>query len=99
MTTVLESPSAPIADRLEILELTSRFGVLLDARHWDALVALFIDPVEVDYTSLNGGDPQRTSPSELVGGWRGVLDHLDSTQHLIARHVIAGDGDRAPCAA
>ena len=92
------TPTA-LADRLEILELTSSFGLLIDARDWDALERLFDDTVQVDYTSLNGGDPQSTTPGELIGGWRGVLDQLDATQHLIAGHVIVLDGDHATCGA
>lgn len=95
----VESASGPLADRLEILELTSSMGLLVDARDWDALERLFTDPVDVDYTSLSGGDPQTMSPAELIGGWRRVLEHLDATQHLIAGQVVAIDGDRASCAA
>jgi hypothetical protein len=86
-------------DRLEILELTSKLGLLVDAREWQALRSLFTDPVEVDYTALNGGEPQSPRPSDLVDGWRRALEPLASTQHLIAGHVIELDGDRATCAA
>jgi ketosteroid isomerase-like protein len=99
--TLSEAPSsvAALADRLDILELTTRLGLLVDAREWDALARLFADPVAVDYTSLDGGDPQTLRPAELIDGWRSVLEHLDRTQHLIAGQVIALDGDRATCAA
>lgn len=40
----VESASGPLADRLEILELTSSMGLLVDARDWDALERLFTDP-------------------------------------------------------
>jgi ketosteroid isomerase-like protein len=85
--------------RLEIAQLTSSMGLLVDARDWPGLEGLFTDPVEVDYTSLNGGEPQTLSRAELIGGWRAVLEHLDATQHLIAGHLIALDGDEATCAA
>jgi hypothetical protein len=88
-----------LQDRLEILDITARLGLLVDARDWIALVDLFTDPVEVDYTSLNGGTPQSMSPTELIGGWQQVLDHLDATQHMIAGQVIRLDGDSATCAA
>lgn len=68
-----------LSDRLEITELTNRLGLLVDARDWDALTALFSDPVDVDYTSLNGGEPMTVPPASLVGGWRGVLDQLEAT--------------------
>jgi hypothetical protein len=87
------------ADRLEILEVSSNLGLLVDAREWAALAALFTDPVRVDYTSLLGGEPQTLAPSELVAGWRQNLQALDSTQHLIANQAIQLDGDEASCAA
>jgi hypothetical protein len=101
MTTAIAADVAylALADRAEILDLTSNLGHLVDARDWEILPGLFSDPVAVDYTSLNGGDPQSTSPEELVAGWRAVLDRLDATQHLIAGQVITLDGDRATCAA
>jgi hypothetical protein len=88
-----------LQDRLDILELTGRLGLMVDARDWAALADLFTDPVEVDYTSLNGGTPQNLKPADLLGGWRQVLDHLDGTQHLIAGQVTSLDGDHATCAA
>jgi hypothetical protein len=85
--------------RLEILDLVNAFGLYADARRWDDLQQLLADPVRVDYTSLNGGEPVTTSPTELVRGWRRVLGGLQATQHLIANHQIALDGHRATCTA
>lgn len=88
-----------LSDRLEIIEVTNRMGLLVDARQWDALAGLFTDPVEVDYTSLNGGEPATVSPDTLIGGWRTVLDQIEATQHLISGQTITIDKDQATCAA
>lgn len=93
------STSASIADRLQITETASNLGLLVDERAWEALQALFLDTVEVDYTSLNGGQPMTVPPSELIAGWRQNLDHLDATQHHIANHVVTINGDQATCSA
>lgn len=94
------APSATaLADRLEIIEVTARMGLLVDAQAWEELSALFTDPVTVDYTSLFGGDPQVTSPGELTGGWGEVLGRLVATQHLIAGQVVTVAGDEAKCSA
>jgi hypothetical protein len=98
-TSLTAELSASVTDRLEIVELSSAMGLLVDAREWDALEQLFADPVDVDYTSLQGGDPQTMRPGDLIAGWQQVLDHLDATQHLISDHVVTVDGDRATCAA
>jgi hypothetical protein len=52
-----------------------------------------------DRTSLFGGEPQTSSPGELVGGLRYALGGLDATHHLITCEVISLDGDEASAAA
>ncbi len=85
--------------RDEIIDLISNLGLLTDAREWSAVRGLFCEMVDVDYTSLNGGEPQQVSPADLVGGWSEMLDRLEATQHLIANHVVVADGDTATAAA
>jgi hypothetical protein len=86
-------------DRLAILELTARLALLVDARDWDAFEQLFTNPVYSDRTSLFGGEPQTSTPAELVGGLRWALGGLDGTHHLISCQSITLDGDRATSAA
>jgi len=94
----VERDSEALHDRMEIMELTSKLLLSVDAREWAAAEELFTDRVDVDYTSLNGGQPQTVSPAALIGGWRQTLDHLEATQHLQGNHVIAFDRDEASCA-
>jgi hypothetical protein len=88
-----------MSDRDEIIELTSNLGLLVDARDWTAAEALFADSVDLDYTSLQGGEPQRLAPSDIVGTWKENFARLQSTQHLIANHVVALTGEQAHVAA
>lgn len=83
---------------LAVMRAVADLGLLVDAQDWDGLVALFSEAVEVDYTSLNGGEPATMPPAELVGGWRQLLEPLDATQHLIGNLSVALDDDRATCA-
>lgn len=92
-----ERGTEALRDRLEIIELTSKLLLSVDARAWAAAQELFTDPVDIDYTSLNGGAPQSLAPAELIGGWRQALDHLEATQHLHGNHVIDSEGDDASC--
>jgi hypothetical protein len=62
--------------------LIARVAHYIDARRWQELRALFDDEVEVDYTSLFGGTPQRQTGDALVGGWQTALSAV-STQHLL----------------
>ncbi|HZP14955.1 MAG TPA: nuclear transport factor 2 family protein [Nocardioides sp.] len=91
--------AAQAADRQQIQETASKLGLLADARDWETLRELFTDSVEIDYTSLNGGEPQTVAAPDLIEGWRQVLANLEATQHLIAGHVVTIDGDHATCAA
>lgn len=95
----VEGLGGRLGDQLEIVEVTSSMGLLVDARQWDALQALFTDSVYVDYTSLNGGEAQSVAAGDLIAGWRGVLERLEATQHLIAGQLVELDGDTATCAA
>lgn len=100
MTTTTPDPTVTATeDRLAILDLIARLALLVDARDWDALEGLFTDPVYSDRTSLFGGEPQNSTPGELVGGLRGSLGKLDATNHLIACQSISLDGDQATSAA
>jgi hypothetical protein len=100
MTTVISDPTTTeTEDRLAILELTARLGLLVDARDWNALEGLFTNPVYSDRTSLFGGEPQTSTPAELAGGLRYALGGLDATHHLITCQSISLDGDEATSAA
>lgn len=84
--------------RDDIAQLVSDLGLLVDARDWAALQALFTDAVDVDYTSLDGGEPQRVPPADLVSGWKQMLEPLAATHHLIANHSVTVEGDGATVA-
>jgi hypothetical protein len=86
-----------VSDADAVVAATNRMALLVDRREWDVLKGLFSDSVEVDYTSLNGGDPTSMAAHDLVDGWRTMLDRLDGTQHLLAGHLVTLDGETARC--
>ena len=98
-TTTSDAATTETEDRLAILELIGRLGLVVDARDWEGLERLFTNPVYSDRTSLFGGEPQNSTPGELAAGLRGALGNLDATHHLIACQVINIDGDQATSAA
>lgn len=93
-----EDPTAT-AHHIAVVDTVSRLGLLTDSRDWDGLLGLFAEAVEVDYTSLNGGVPERLEARQLVTGWATMLGGLDATQHIISNHHVSLNADTAECAA
>lgn len=84
---------------LAVLRTVADLGLRVDARDWDGLVELFDEEVAVDYTSLNGGEPTTMPATDLIGGWRQLLEPLAATHHLMGNLSVAVQDDSATCAA
>jgi hypothetical protein len=83
-------------------EIAGRIGALavhIDARRWADLQKLFASELQVDWTSLFGGEPQRLKREELVGNWRQMLPGFTHTTHLIGPPTIALSGEGAQASA
>ena len=93
------SPVRDLQDRLEISDLTARLGLLVDVQDWAGLKEIFTPEIDIDYSSLNGGDPVRAPAADIIKGWRQVLTKLEATQHLIAGGVVDLNGDTATATA
>jgi len=87
--------TARTRDWIDIVEVTTAMASLADRRDWDHLVTVFAERVELDYTSLTGGEPAQLAPADIVAGWRAGLGGLDATQHLVSNHQVDLDGDHA----
>jgi SnoaL-like domain len=85
--------------RIEIANLVGALAVRADARQWDDLVDLFAPEVQVDYTSLFGGEPQATSREQLIDAWRQLLPGFTHTTHLIGAPFVTVSGEDAQCSA
>lgn len=81
-----------MSDRSEIIDVVNGIFAAVDAKEWDAAQAFFDTSVTVDYTSMNGGEPEIMSGAELVNGWRkGLHDGKDKTFHLFGNHRVTID--------
>jgi hypothetical protein len=74
-----------------------RFFHDVDRNDWPAVRNGLTDPVDTDYTSLFGGEPERLAADDLVARWRALLPGFDATQHLLGP-IAATDGDPVTCA-
>ncbi len=88
-----------LIDRLDITDTCTRMAWLADRRDWTALLDVFDDDVELDYTSLTGGEPARLARQQVVDSWAAGLGGLTATQHLVANHLVTVTGDQAECTA
>ena len=59
-------------------------AVLADQANFEALEKLYADEIEVDYTSLSGGEVETKSPQALMGQWAAVLPGFDRTRHQLS---------------
>lgn len=67
----------------------------VDQLDWPGVRAVFADRLELDYTSLNGGEPEDLAADDLVGRWQGLLPGFEATSHLLG--PVRVRGDRVEC--
>jgi len=71
-------------DEATIATLVESVAVLADGGHFEALENKFADEVEVDYTSLGGGEIEVRSSSALMNDWASLLPGFDQTRHALS---------------
>ncbi|MEM7193614.1 MAG: nuclear transport factor 2 family protein [Pseudomonadota bacterium] len=66
----------------------------IDTKQWDTARDQFKEDVFVDYSSLSGQPGGLTTASELVDGWKQLLQKVD-THHLLSNFEIHVEGNQA----
>ncbi len=84
-----------MSDRGDIADRIGALAVHVDARRWDQILDLFAPQVEVDYTSLFGGERQSLTREQLVDGWRRLLLGFTRTTHVIGSPTVVMNGTTA----
>jgi len=84
-----------IVDELAIRAVVDEIDNTCDAKDWEACRSFFADEVEVDFTSLAGGEPARISADDLIGAWKTNLYAEKKTYHQRGNHRIEIAGDSA----
>jgi ketosteroid isomerase-like protein len=83
------------ADEAAIRLLVDEIDNACDAKDWEKCRSFFADEVEVDITSLVGGEPARIAADDLIGAWRTNLFAEKKTFHQRGNHRIEIDGETA----
>jgi hypothetical protein len=86
---------ARLTDRVSIIEAVDTIFDTVDAKDWDRVETLFTGDVDVDFTSLAGGDPARITNVQLVDGWRVGLHAQKQSFHTVGHHRVELTGDSA----
>jgi 3-phenylpropionate/cinnamic acid dioxygenase small subunit len=76
-----------MTDRDELVDLVCALAEHLDGRRWDRFGEVLT--VDASAYGIGGG------PDAIAAGTRHYLENCGPTQHLVAGHRVAVDGDRA----
>jgi hypothetical protein len=87
-----------MSERDDIIDLVNAVFDTVDAKDWDAVERLFTDTVDVDFTSLGGGEPATMPKAALVDSWRQGLHAGKQSFHFVGHHRITLGGDAASVA-
>jgi len=94
-----ESKLNALLDRGAISDVQLRYASGIDMRDWTLYRSCFTDDLEIDFSSVFGGDPRRMKADQWVETVRRTISGLKATQHMITNHVITLQGDEATCVA
>jgi hypothetical protein len=84
-----------IADQLAIRLIVDEIDNACDAKDWEQCRAFFSGEVEVDFTSLAGGEPAKISADDLIQAWKTNLFAEKKTFHQRGNHRIEIEDDAA----
>ncbi len=81
-----------LVDRAEMVRIADGLDAAVDAKDWALARSYFTDSIDVDFTSLAGGDPATIPADALIAGWSGNLTAEKTSFHLRGNHRISFDG-------
>ena len=88
-----------LLDRMEIIDVQTRYATGVDMRDRDLYRSCFTDEIDLDMSSMGMGEATRISADLWAGQAISLVSGFQSTQHIITNHVIIVDGDKATCVA
>ena len=77
----------------KIIDIISTVFSSVDERNWKKIQSVMADKVLLDYTSLNGGEPEKQTPEEITIAWAAMLPGFDKTHHQVSNFKIDTNGD------
>ncbi|MEL7464793.1 MAG: nuclear transport factor 2 family protein [Pseudomonadota bacterium] len=77
----------------EMTRVADAIDAAVDAKDWDLARSLFTDMIEVDFTSLIGGEWATIPADALIAGWSANLTPEKTSFHLRGNHRITFEGE------
>lgn len=95
MTSVQES-ELTFTDRQGMIDAVTDIAAGADRHDWPRVRGAFADQVQLDYTSLWGGEVQLVAADDIIAQWAAFLPDFDQTHHMVTNHSMTHvDGDVA----
>ena len=91
--------SSQAVDEAAIAVIINSVATFADQGDFASIEVLYADEIQVDYTSLWGGDVQTYTPESLMMAWASVLPGFDQTYHDIANIQVEVAGNLATATA
>jgi 3-phenylpropionate/cinnamic acid dioxygenase small subunit len=83
-------------DKLAVAECVYRYATGVDTRNWAMYRSLFVDEVEIDFSSFGPGlDPMTIAADDWVAGVKPLFEGLAATQHMMSNPLVELEGDSA----
>lgn len=77
----------------EMIRIADALDAAVDAKDWTLARSFFTDTIDVDFTSLIGGDPATIPADALIAGWSGNLTAEKASFHLRGNHRVTFEED------
>ncbi|WP_298835817.1 nuclear transport factor 2 family protein [uncultured Roseobacter sp.] len=77
-----------LVDHAEMIRIADTIDAAVDAKDWALARSLFVDEIQVDFTSLVGGAPATIPADALIEGWSANLTDEKASFHLRGNHRI-----------
>ncbi|MEM8555201.1 MAG: nuclear transport factor 2 family protein [Pseudomonadota bacterium] len=84
-----------LLDETQMIRIADGLDAAVDGKDWDAARGFFADTIDVDFTSLVGGEPMTIPADGLIAGWSSNLTAEKTSFHLRGNHRVTFDGPEA----
>lgn len=86
-----------LEDHTTITRRVYEYAYGIDTRDWSLYRSIFVDEIEMDFSSYNGNPGATMKADDWVAGCKVLFTGLDATQHSMSNPLVDIDGDRARC--